>query len=164
LPSGKWLRWVPAVLALGFILWHEVPNYSLTADQWSQRKYGNDFLEGRDLARKLSEILKPEESFFHFSKDPNLYFYAKKKPPTGMLWIDHAQCGSLTNVLMGKYRKDLAEHPTELMVIDQRAFSDYYKSILDGFVFWEYFPENKHYALWVAKGGKLEARLRKGED
>lgn len=146
---------------MGFILFHEVPNYALTADQWSQRKYGDEFLDGRNLAKRISGILKPDEDFFHFTKDPNLYFYTHKKPPTGILWIDHAQCGPLTEKLLSQYQKDLAAHPADLMVIDQRAFPDHYKYLLDGFVFWETFPENGHYALWVAKGGKLEARLEK---
>ena len=161
LRRGKRLRWAPAALCLGFILFHEIPNYALTPDQWSEKKYGDEFLVTRDLAQRLSEILKPDEDFFHFTKDPNLYFYSRKRPPTGILYIDHALCGPVAEILISRYKKNLAANPAEMMVMDKTAFTDQYQDLLNGFVFWKFFPKDGRYALLVAKGGKLEARLKK---
>lgn len=159
--KGRRLSWMPAVVCLSALLYHEIPNYALTAEQWSLQKYGGTFLECRELGSLLGKLLKPGESFSEFGNDPGLYFYSRKSEPTGIIYIHPAMNGPIAGILWDRYQKDMASHPAEIMVVDNLAFPNYYKSFLDKFGLWRFFPMNGHYALMVAKGGELEKRLKK---
>jgi hypothetical protein len=80
--------------AVALVLAFEVgPAYALSAADWSDTKYGDVFLRSRDIADEVRGMIGPGETLFQWGNEPEIYLYARRAPPTGVLWAQHMQTG-----------------------------------------------------------------------
>ena len=73
-------------LALGIVMWQELPTYALPAEEWSRRKYGEIFIDSDRLGRMLDRSLPAHETFFEVGAETGLYFSSRRSPPSGVLY------------------------------------------------------------------------------
>jgi hypothetical protein len=139
------------------------PAYALSAADWSDTKYGDVFLRSRDVAQEVRGMLGPGETFFQWGNEPELYLYARRSPPTGVLWAQHVQTGPLRFVLRARALSQLAVADPQLVVFSRDqppptgALGEWFKE--------RYEPhptrvkQQKGFSFWVRRGGTLQRRL-----
>jgi len=147
-------------LALAFQV---APAYALSAADWSDTKYGDVFLRSRDIAREAGAMIGPGETLFQWGNEPEIYLYARRSPPTGVLWAQHMQTGPLRNQLRSRALTQLSLADPQLVVLsnDQPrptgALGAWFKE--------RYEPhptrvrQQKGFSFWVRRGGTLQRRL-----
>ena len=150
--------------AVAFALAIEVgPAYALSAADWSDTKYGDVFLRSRDIALEVRGILGPGETFFQWGNEPEIYLYARRSPPTGVLWAQHMQTGPLHISLRSRALAQLSVSDPQLVVFSRDqppptgALGAWFKE--------RYEPhptrvkQQKGFSFWVRRGGTLQRRL-----
>jgi hypothetical protein len=75
-----------ACVALAVLLWHEVPTYRLSAEQWSRLKYGPLFIDSQQLGRTLDQLLPAGSTFYELGAESGLYFSSGRPPPSGVFY------------------------------------------------------------------------------
>jgi hypothetical protein len=75
-----------ACLALAALLWHEIPNYRLSAERWSRLKYGPLFIDSHRLGKELDQILPDGSTFYELGAETGLYFSSGRRPPSGVFY------------------------------------------------------------------------------
>ena len=148
------------VLALAFQV---APAYALSAADWSDTKYGDIFLRSRDVAREAGAMIGPGETFFQWGNEPEIYLYARRSPPTGVLWAQHMQAGPLRFILRSRALAQLSLADPQLVVLSRDeppptgALGEWFKE--------RYEPhptrvrQQKGFSFWVRRGGTLQRRL-----
>ena len=163
--KSSWLRQaVPTVLFL-ILAVHEGPFYTLPAEQWSRLKYGDVFVESKQLAGKIREWLKPNESFFEWGNETGLYFWTQRRPPSGVFYSYPLADGPLKEELTGRVLSQLEANKPELFVFD----GGFYGANADNPVLlnwikdrYQKIPGNDvqgRFMLLMRKGGELSKRL-----
>jgi 4-amino-4-deoxy-L-arabinose transferase-like glycosyltransferase len=146
----RWIRpnLVAGWLVLALLLAHEVPNYFIHPDNWSVQKYGNEiFVRTASLAQWLKERLKPDETFYEIGNETGLYFYSRKRPPSGVFFGIPLLSGPkpLAFKLMHRIISDLDREKPELVILRKYFYSNLQKewpgNPLDGWV-------NRNYLLY----------------
>jgi 4-amino-4-deoxy-L-arabinose transferase-like glycosyltransferase len=89
------------------LLLHEAPQLRLTPDEWSIKKYGDIFVEDVRCAKIMESVLHADETFFVWGTEPNLYYYAHRRPPSGIMWADRLLFGPLKDVFAKTLLSDL---------------------------------------------------------
>ena len=109
------------VLVLLAVAYVQVPNYLLPPEQWALDKYPwLDFPQMRDLGEELPLLLREGEHFYQWGESTGLYFYAKQRPPVGVIYSFHAQYGPLRDELSKRLLLSLKNNPPELILVDRR--------------------------------------------
>jgi hypothetical protein len=167
LMSGKSLAWVPHAvggLVLAALLTHAWPWYRMDlAQRWSGME-SEDLVAAKPLAREITTILKPDESFYNWGSNPELYVYANRRSPTGVLFVKLLLGGALRNTLSQRVLTDLQRASPEL-IVSEKAWEQGYEDhqVLRWIALnYELFPENADrgpFRLYVRRGGALQARL-----
>lgn len=111
------LGWMIGAAALAACLAHEIPTYALTADQWSEAKYGRIFVMARDLAPKVDAILLPAESFYEFGAETGLYYLTRRRPLSGVFYVYPLYDGPLVKPLSARLAQDLERNAPELFIL-----------------------------------------------
>jgi hypothetical protein len=139
------------------------PAYALSAADWSDTKYGDIFLRSRDVAREVGAMIGPGETFFQWGNEPEIYLYARRSPPTGVLWAQHMQAGPLRFILRSRALAQLSLADPQLVVLSRDeppptgALGEWFKE--------RYEPhptrvrQQKGFSFWVRRGGTLQRRL-----
>ena len=139
------------------------PAYALSAADWSDTKYGDVFLRSRDIAHEVDGMIGPRETFFQWGNEPEIYLYARRAPPTGVLWAQHMQTGPLRNQLRSRALEQLSLADPQLVVwcrdepAPTGALGEWFKE--------RYEPhptrvrQQKGFSFWVRRGGTLQRRL-----
>jgi 4-amino-4-deoxy-L-arabinose transferase-like glycosyltransferase len=147
-------------LAIAFRI---APAYALAAADWSDTKYGDVFLRSRDIAREAGAMIGPGETLFQWGNQPEIYLYARRSPPTGVLWAQHMQTGPLRNQLRSRALTQLSVADPQLVVLSHDeprptgALGAWFKE--------RYEPhptrvrQQKGFSFWVRRGGTLQRRL-----
>jgi hypothetical protein len=110
--------------ALAASLTHEIPNFSLTPDQWSESKYGTTgkygtvFVAARDLAPRIDALLLPNETFYEFGDETGFYFLTRRRPPSGVLYVSPLFDGPLVTTLSSQLIADLTRERPELVIVN----------------------------------------------
>ena len=150
--------------ALALALAFEVgPAYALSAADWSDTKYGDVFLRSRDIADEVRGMIAPGETIFQWGNEPEIYLYARRSPPTGVLWAQHVQTGPLRNQLRSRALQQLSLADPQLVVFsrDQPLPT----GALGAWFQERYEPhptrvrQQKGFSFWVRRGGPLQRRL-----
>jgi hypothetical protein len=136
--------------------------FALDADGWSSAKYGDVFLRSRDVARDVESMIGPQETFFQWGNEPELYLYTRRPPPTGVLWAQYMQYGPLRISLRTRALQQLSVMDPELIVFSRDqppptgALGRWFQE--------RYAPHplthrRAGFSFWVRRGGRLERRL-----
>jgi hypothetical protein len=139
------------------------PAYALSAADWSDTKYGDVFLRSRDIAGEVRGMIAPGETFFQWGNEPEIYLYARRSPPSGVLWAQHLQTGPLRIQLRSRALEQLSLADPQLVVFSRDqppptgALGAWFKE--------RYEPhptrvrQQKGFSFWVRRGGTLQRRL-----
>ncbi|HEY2902150.1 MAG TPA: hypothetical protein VGL59_16330 [Polyangia bacterium] len=121
-PSTRpWLGDVLAGVALAVVLVHEVPNYTLSSDDWARRKYGETVVEDRAFAYAVSGLLLPSETLFEYGDGAAFYYYGGLRPTTPTLWTSQLLSSTALAAQLGAVTlQALKSHPPDLLVIHSR--------------------------------------------
>jgi len=109
----------PKVLAIASLLFTvllEAPNYILTPDDWSVKKYGEVFLRSKEMGLKLKSALPPETLLYQFGAETGLYFYSKLSPVSGVFYDYPLMYGPFKEELSKRVERDLIG---EIVVINR---------------------------------------------
>ena len=112
-------RFVPAsvgAVALALLLLHQLPFYGFTAEEWSREKYGEIFVASKKMGQELGRLLAPEETFYEWGFEPGLYFYSRRRPPSGVLCFWPLVEGPLISGLSARVLRELEHTQPELFL------------------------------------------------
>ncbi len=151
---------------LFLLLCFRVPEYWLTPEDCSRKKYDFDlFIDARRAARDLDELLLPEERFFQWGFEPELYLYAGRPPPTSLPLSWPALFGPLRTRLAEQMLTELKRDPPELVVVVlEDAPAPEWHPVVKWFTA-HYTPFGNRelqypFRFCYRKGGKLEERIQ----
>jgi len=159
--------YVAGITVALFLLRYEGAFYLRPPDDWSRIQmggYGNVMIEARNLAREIDSLLKPDETFCQLANEPELYYYSRRRPPTGFLTIypvlqEHfATHASFVKRLIA----DIAREKPELIVItvwDVQSGGiarEPFVSVLKNYRLLPGKPQRGVFVLLCLKGGRLE--------
>jgi len=139
------------------------PAYALPAADWSDTKYGDVFLRSRDIAQEVRGMIGPGETFFQWGNEPEIYLYARRSPPTGVLWAQHMQTGPLRISLRTRALAQLSVADPQLVVFSRDQPPP--TGALGAWFRERYEPhptrvkQQKGFSFWVRRGGTLQRRL-----
>ena len=108
------------LICAGIVLSSVIPQYQYNADKWTTLKYGPQFVENKITAEFIGQILKPEEVLFVWGINPELYFWTKHSPPTGVIWSTDMLEGPLAQTHTERALSDLRKNPPAMFVINNR--------------------------------------------
>ena len=171
---GRWLHRGPhagnavaaaAAVALAAYQW---PEFRRPPDEWSRAKYGDVFVQSRDLGTELAGMLGPDEALFQWGNEPELYVYTNRLPPTGVMWAEDVRDGPLRVPLSTRMLAQLSVAEPDLIVArrDQPLptgalghwFAERYRRHPS-------LQDRHRFTFWVRRGGRLERRtLSAGPD
>jgi hypothetical protein len=123
-------RWGPRLsgallgTAVAATLAVHLPQLALDGDGASRRKYGTRFLAVREAAGRAAALLRPGERLYMYGIEPGVYFHARLRPVTRVLWINHLT-GPLRTPLRHGLRRQLRETRPAVIVVDTRYSRDW---------------------------------------
>jgi 4-amino-4-deoxy-L-arabinose transferase-like glycosyltransferase len=153
----------PAVLAA--LLVHELPNYRLSAEEYSREKYSDIFIESDRVGRRIGNLLMRGEEFYQCGNELGLYLSSRHRPPADPIWWQHLVDSPFEAKLRARVLAQLKRSSPEMIVA--------YPSILDAIpkddplVTWlrscyRHIPGLLHtstFEIYVRRGGTLESRV-----
>jgi len=166
-PRGRWIFTAYALLALLLML-RELPLLRFPVDDWSRLTYGEFYLDVRKAGDVLRRQLRPGETFYEIGYESGLYFYARRSPPTGILWADHWDAGPLQDEFSARIIRDLSAHPPDMILLNRQWAANPRHRGLAVVQWW--LPMYRPAAIglpdefigFVRRGSDLEARLPSG--
>jgi len=166
LPKGSaWWPCVGGAIVLGWLLVLEAPLYRLSPDDWSREKYGEAFVESRDLGREIAAMLEPGETFYQWGNETGLYFESGLRPTSGITFIYPLFGSRLSPELETRLLHDLRQRPPDLFVLNMASYRDWMQT--HPVMRWTGplyrpapgDPRRGRFVLLVRRGSRLEARL-----
>ncbi len=140
----------------------QAPNFMLSAEEWSCRKYGRVFLAADRLAPRINELLRPGESFYEWGAETTLYFSSKRGPVTRYFYNYPLLEGPQTAAATAATLQELQRNPPELYVCDKiypaSAITDWATGVYRPFATDSF---SGIFTLSAKKGGRLDRALRK---
>jgi hypothetical protein len=150
-----------AVLAI--VLIYELPFYRLTAEEWTQRKYSKDtFVSSKKMGKELGVLLAPGETFYEWGFETGLYFYSKRRPPSGVLCAWPLVTGPIVQSLSARVLKDLEHSQPEMFLtlekdsLDAKQLHPVLQWAKSRYRLWAVRPP---FVLYVRKESQMEARM-----
>jgi hypothetical protein len=163
-------RWAPTTLGifLGVLMASlELPSFRWSADDWSRTKYGDVFVEEDQVGKFLGRALAPNETFYVWGAESNLYYAADRRPPSGGVFTFYAMlAGPMVTELTNRTLADLQRTPPDLLVIYKPSYNQTQNEHpVIKWVASRYDPvpetmNQGNYALLVKHGSDLTQRLR----
>jgi len=125
LPRARFPRLAPGVAGaiLAFLIWRQLSQFALTADQWSIEKYGPICLDVYAAATQIDRNLPPGQTFFTISDEIGLYWYTRRPMPSGIIKFRAVGDGPLSQKLTDQLLKDL-ESSQPAAILAQPAVYD----------------------------------------
>jgi 4-amino-4-deoxy-L-arabinose transferase-like glycosyltransferase len=121
LRSRPW-RFLPGLILLGWLAFHEGPFYLRSAEQWSIAKYGGPlFIQTRTWGERLGHLLGPGESFYQWGTATGLYFYSGHDPIPGIFYSAPLCKGPHREDYTLKTLGQLQASPPEVFVVGEPA-------------------------------------------
>jgi hypothetical protein len=93
--------------------------FNLNPNEWSEKKYGVTFIESKQVADKVGELLTNDESLFEWGAETGLYFYTQKRPVTKIIFISHFGLNNYFSRELSQQTFDnLKNNPPELFIVN----------------------------------------------
>ena len=74
------------LLVVGLLVMHTLRFFAYPISAWPALKYGTRFeIDCVPMAARLDKLLRPDETFFEWGTEPQLYFYAGRQQPCPVL-------------------------------------------------------------------------------
>jgi hypothetical protein len=108
---------VAAVVSLLALVTIQAQNYALPAERWSVAKYGPQFVLARKVGEHLATHLKANEQIYVWGPDPEIYFWSRTRPPTGVVWAWDTVEGPLAAMLARRTLEDLKRQLPQVVVV-----------------------------------------------
>jgi hypothetical protein len=158
------------IAVLLFTIAHQVPYYTSRPEVLLKNEYAELYLVTQKLGRRLTSILKDEETFFQWGAESGLYFFSRRRPPASINGWSHLSRTfgvSFTQKTLGA----LKESPPDLVLI-----ANYFDRIrpdhpIMNWIHNYYMPvdllsteESKYYTALARRGSDLESRLTRKEN
>lgn len=115
--DAAWRQHVFAVIALVSMLPSELWVYRMDSELWALRAYGDVHVNSERLGREINNILEPGETLYVLGDEPGFYFVTKRRPPTGVFFLQALAGGPLAQELTTRVVNDLVRKPPDLVVI-----------------------------------------------
>jgi hypothetical protein len=155
---------------LAGLLGLEVPSRWKSADDLSRAKYGEEFVECRDLGLLIGRLLRGNETFYEWGSESGIYFAARKRPPTGVFYSMPLYSRSSGQHLLDRVLSDLKKRPPDLLVISRKwspvprpdGEPPHPLQLLPAYRLIRPHPFDSTYALFARRGTALEQRLVDG--
>jgi len=174
--SQQYLKTFNALSALLVIYLFAIilPVFSLPPLYWSGKKYGATFIDSKNVALQINQMLTASETFFEWGEESGLYFYSGRHIQTKDYIIGHyALNHDFSRSLEHQTLNDLTASPPDLFVVnlgmlpydpEAKLYVLRGSPILDWFnknytVFPYTFKENKRYIAGALNGSDLYKRL-----
>ncbi len=93
--TDKRTVWGAAGALVVFLLLRMSMDVQFSPESWSTSKYGDIFVEVKNVARAIDRMLPPGETFYVWGTEPGLQYYAGRRPPSGIMWVHRLIYGPL---------------------------------------------------------------------
>ena len=157
-----------AIMVLAPICAWVVPEYFDSPDKWSIKKYGPTFVHTRDVALELKHLLRPEETFYLWGIDPGLYYYAERRPASGILWVHQLVYGPFQDRWSEHVLNDLKRIQPVLFIAELpvEGYEDHPILVWAGqnYIPARRFQQGSEFLPYVLKGSRLEKMLARPVD
>ena len=124
------------VVALVILVCTVLPQYKLTPDLWSANKYGPQFPITREIAKMIDEVFEPDDTLYVWGINPELYFWTKRRPPTGLFWSTDLFEGPLSKEHTKRVLEDLEKAKPNIVAVNMLQLNT---------------PKNHPVILWIIK-------------
>lgn len=116
---GRVAAYTSAALVLIVVIAHETPYYWLCDNEWSERKYGSEFVDSSRLAHIIAPLLMPGERYYDAGSHPEIYLYLKREPITG--YYEHGtELDQATERRYNQHVLGVLEHNPPDIITDDR--------------------------------------------
>jgi hypothetical protein len=159
-----WVKCSVGSIILISLVAYEFPNYKISPDEWSRKKYGEIFVESKEMGEEIRRILKPGETFYEWGAESGLYYYSRLSPPSGILFYWHVFGWPYSAVMVNRVVRDLEKARPELFLIKDESGRDiiFPNPVLSWFsTRYQPFAQRGFFILFARRGGQLESRLGK---
>ena len=107
-------------VGLVILLCTVMPQYRLSPDEWSARKQGSQYIYSKRLAMELDKMLQPDETFYVWGINPEIYYWSRRHPPTGIIWATDLMDNPLAESNSIRALEDLRRNPPEIIVVNMQ--------------------------------------------
>jgi hypothetical protein len=164
--TKRFLPYVFTACAAAAILIFEMPQFYFTPEQLTQAKYGDDlFAKTRDMSFEVNKLLAPDETFWEWGAETGLYFYSKRKPPSGVIYnyaLKYLSDPALTERLDRRVISDLSAKPPELIVFYSPTPGSFSNKVLlwidANYRTMPAAVQHPPFVLLMRKGGRLDSK------
>jgi hypothetical protein len=147
---------IPGILCLISLFFYEAPNYLLSADNWSIEKFGSIFVKDKQLADMLARNLKPSQSFVMLGNEPSVYFYSRKSPPTGMVFIYPTVEGPLAPYLLKRLLNDITTQKPDVLIFCNSDYTQDMKPLMYRYHSLKNYPQERDFKIYAAGNINLD--------
>ena len=116
------LRNMAGAVGLIILLCSVMPQYKFSADEWSARKINPQFVISRRVVMEVDKMLERGETLYVWGQNPEFYFWAKRKPPTGLIWSTDLMDNPLAEKHTARALEDLKRELPEIFVVNILQF------------------------------------------
>jgi hypothetical protein len=167
-----WIKCSTGFIILICMVAYEFPNYKVSPEEWSRKKYTKykeNFVESKEMGEEIRRILKPGETFYVWGAESGLYYYSRLSPPTGVIFFWHLHGWNLhgwpcSSAMISRVIKDLEKAQPELFLIPERMVPliIHPNPVLSWFsTRYRPFSLQRSFILFARRGGQLESRIGK---
>ena len=161
-PRFSSLPYAAGGVACAAIALIQLPNYFLSPDDWSLKKYGSVFVETEQLADKIDDLLPRGETFYEWGSETGLYFAHGRRPASGITFAFPMLGGPLKEELSVRLIEDLKRAQPELIVADvpTMTLTEREHPVLVWFrENYKAFARTDNFLLFARNGSNLERRM-----
>jgi len=111
-------RSILGAVGLIILLLIVLPQYKISADEWSAKKQGPQYIFSKQVAFEVNKLLEQDETFYVLGITPEMYFWSKRRPPTGVIWSTDMVDNPLAEEHTARALEDLEREKPEICVIN----------------------------------------------
>lgn len=103
----------------GLLLAIQFPSLAQAPEEWSRHKFGERLVRNAETARAVDALLLPDETFFEWGHEAELYYYSGRRPPAGEFRSEYLVNGPRQPERTARLLADLARTEPQLLLISR---------------------------------------------